>query len=521
MDHCYSQSLKTHAKGTPESVIQSLPTMYDAQVETYSGKMAGTQECYVLWIRALEQLGASINQYSDVVFNLSENAAFVSSIPYRPVNQVELPDLKPSVQHLIDRCICTDKIEDLKVLRTEIRTAKRCFRQIHKLCRISSNLIDQMYPSGATESENEPAEKLDRVEGILESRFSALMKLIRVYAAPEFFSVQRPSGFEGMTLEERELWIRQYYQIIESVASSFILMLNDLSERLQNRLLEYLEPQNFDELMQYWEKDGTPGRILRYFSPAETTDPSVRHDTGQTKKSSEFLPITVDTCKFVEAANVFLEQVAMKQTVLAKKLKSHNDNISHNIRSLLFLFNSGNSTDLKVLISNLSNVSWPANVLSAFCQGLVCELDKDPVASVASYQQVVELCGARLESEDVGLDSVMRILEESLVRMTQNYLSMKDHASACTALGMLSEMLPRYVTSYAKLLKLTGNAEFAIDLLKLYIENFPYEWRAATVLADTYEHIGRHDEAANAISISQKMRADVKQVKLNRTKKAA
>lgn len=519
MDHCYSQSLKTHAKGTPESVIQSLPTMYDAQVETYSGKMAGTQECYVLWIRALEKLGATINQYTNVVFNLSENAARVSSIPHKPVNQIELSDLKPSTQQLIDRCICTNKTEDLDALRAEVRTARRGFSQIQRLCRISSHLIDQMYPTGATESIKEPAEKLDRVEAILESRFTMLMKLIRIYAAAEFFSVQKPSGFDGMSLEERESWIRQYYQIIESVTKIFILMLDDSTERLQSRLLEYSKPEHIDELMQYWKKDGTPGRILRHFTPSQATDLSVRPEPD--RRTSELLPSTDTDGKYTEAASAFLEQVAKKQTVLAKKLKSHNDNISHNIRSLLFLFNSGNSTDLKVLIENLGNVSWPANVLSAFCQGLVSELDKDPATSVSSYQQVVELCGERLESEEVGLDSVLRILEESLVRMTQNYLNMKDHASACTALGMLSEMLPRYVTSYAKLLKLTGNAEFAIDLLKLYIENYPYEWRAATVLADTYEHLGRHDEAANAISISKKMREEVKQANLNSTKRVA
>jgi predicted Zn-dependent protease len=99
-----------------------------------------------------------------------------------------------------------------------------------------------------------------------------------------------------------------------------------------------------------------------------------------------------------------------------------------------------------------------------------------------------------------------RIIEESLVRMTQAYLNLNQLDSACTTLGTLCEMLPQYVMAYAKLLNLCGNTGTAIEILYIYIEQHPTHWQAAQLIADILSAANRQQEAELAIQLSATMR---------------
>lgn len=522
MDHCYNEDLNTHAKGTPESIIQKLPTLYDAQVETYAGRMAGTQEYFVLWLQAMENMGLQINEHSSVVFNMSENAAKVESIPYKPMSQVTLSGSKPDIGILIDNSTCQNPVEDLNNLSSEIKNTKREFRHILKFCEKAQKTIDQIYSSNESVNKHGSMAKLDKLESRLTSRFATLMKLIRLYALAEFSANQKPSGFSEMADAAKETWIRQYYGIISVGAKALMSILDDLEKRIEIRQREHAETVDFDSLLDDWEKDNTPGRILRYFDPEFTsgTNSIPSHDTENDRDDKSPLSASMKE-RFAIRGKHFLEEVTKEKTLLAKQLKSHNEDIAHNLRTLLFLFNSGSSDDLELLITNLSSDKWPANVLATFCRGLAAELRSDSQSAVAHFQQAVDLCGDRLEKDASEFSSMLRLLEESLARMTQNFMILKDYSSACETLGMLCEMLPRYIVSYAKLLNLTGNTESATQLLNCYIENFPHQWRAATVLADIYEKSGQNEQAKAATQLSETMRRDLKRARTDHLEKVA
>ncbi|CAN0494307.1 unnamed protein product, partial [Hapterophycus canaliculatus] len=66
--------------------------------------------------------------------------------------------------------------------------------------------------------------------------------------------------------------------------------------------------------------------------------------------------------------------------------------------------------------------------------------------------------------------------------MTQCCIAGEDYESALESLGMLCEMLPSYVVSYAKMLNLCGQRDFAIELLESYIELYPSNKKARFVL---------------------------------------
>ncbi len=505
MDHCYNEQLNTHSEGQPESQFHKLPILYDAQIETYSGRIAGTQEALLIGIKPLEQLGESINAYTPVLFNLSANAAKIDSIPFKSVDEVELPNAKPDIAQLIAAYTCTNPQADLNVINKEVKQAARQFRQIIRLCQRASAYIDQIYLNDIEDPSQKPYKNLDKLEQILSRRFKSLMALIRRYSVNEFTATQRPSGFSEMDDAEKEQWIRQYYYIIKISADHFLHVLDSVSNRIDLRMLEHSESPDFKKLHARWIEDGTPGRTLRYCNMASSDD-----TTSPTSTCASLHPALEQESPavqklFQETAMSFLDEVANDNRMVYSTLKSL-ENITQIIRSVLFLFNTKSVDDLKVLSSNLDADTWPSVVLSPFCNGLVAELESRPEQAAREYQIVADLCGERLESGTSDLESMQRLIEETLARMTQSYLTLKDYASACTSLGMLCEISPQYILSYARLLNLTGNPEPATELLTTYLENYPNHWQAATLMADIYEAMGDTGKASEANQLSLSIR---------------
>lgn len=513
IDFCYSEKLNTHAQGTPETLLQSLPSLYDDHLETYNGRLAGSQERLVFEWRALGRIGNLVNQYEPVLFNLSENAARVDSIPLRPINAVVLPDSKPGITQLVDDNSCNDKIDDLEKLQQEIDIAKRGFQRIYKLASHADVIIDQIYQKQNEPLPSNPMEKLDKLEAILSRYLDKYMKVIRYYSAHLFTATQRPSGFSGMNDADKEQWIRSYYKITSDTSQQFLARLEKLLTRMDLRKREYTDNPDIEALLPEWDTDRTPGRVLKFLRHDELTDCSLSqpqsnhgHDDKESKPDNE----VNNKNRLMRNALGFLETLRDKDTDLAKDLQSYNHDISNNLRTLLFLFNAKKSDDLRTLITNLDGHDWPAGVLAHFCNGLVSALEENHAVSVVQFQLVVDACGHRLESGKSDLAPMLRLLEETLVRMTQGYLNLNDSSSACTTMGALCELLPRYISSYAKLLHMTENSESAIELLNCYLENYQDEWRAAIVLADIHESLGQSEQAKLALAFSTGVRESLK-----------
>ena len=66
--------------------------------------------------------------------------------------------------------------------------------------------------------------------------------------------------------------------------------------------------------------------------------------------------------------------------------------------------------------------------------------------------------------------------------MVQNFIKLSDYESAVTSLGMLCEMHSSYVVSYAKMLNVCGQQDFAVELLESYVELYPNNKKAKFVL---------------------------------------
>lgn len=488
VDLCYS-SVTTHAKGSPEVAFQKLPSLYDAQVETYNGAMAGSQYRLQSSVKSLEQIGQSVNEFTDVLFNLSENAAKIPCIPHIEVTDISLPESTVDFSDYTKIYNEFDRLKDMKELAANVTTARAKYHFIKRSCQHAQKIIDRMYSSTGQASSAHYPDKLDKIDRKMESRAADFMYAIKYYQSNLLMNLKKPSSFDDMNNSAMEEWIRTYYQIFADGAQIFLSMIDDLELRIQIRQAELDTTKRVGTLIDLWEKDSTPGRILHLT------------DTLLSKLNES------DAKRVEEAKRVFLDTIENQDTKMSRQLKSHNLNIDKCMRSLTYLFNISNTDDLKSLSDNLENSHWPGMVLRSFANGLIQDIDRQHLNAIEHYQSVIDSCSDRLDDQTETLQSMQRIIEECLVRMTQAYLKLNQTDNACTTLGTLCEMLPQYVMAYAKLLNLCGNTDTAIELLNLYIEQYPSHWQAAQLMADIFIAANRQEEADMASQLSATMRA--------------
>jgi tetratricopeptide (TPR) repeat protein len=314
------------------------------------------------------------------------------------------------------------------------------------------------------------------------------MYSIKYYQSDLLINLKKPSGFDDMKTAAMEEWIRAYYKILFDGAEIYLTMITDLEFRLQLRQAEAESTKSVEVLIELWRGDSTPGRILQF------------GDEAVSRLSDS------DQKRVREAKAEFLQSIHNSDTVLSRKLKSYNLDIDNCMRSLTFLFNISNKVDLKSLADNLVKSDWPGNVLRCFAIGLIEDIDTRHENAIEQYQSVIDVCSDRLDEQTDTLESMQRIIEESLVRITQAYLKLNQPEAACTTLGTLCEMLPQYIMAYAKLLNLCGNTDAAIELLNIYIEHYPTHWQAAQLMADILGAANRQEEAELASQLSATMR---------------
>lgn len=487
VDLCYS-SVATHTKGTPEEVFQTLPSIYDAQVETYNGAMAGSNYAFQQSVESLESIGKAANKYTDVLFNLNEHAAKITCIPHININDVTLPETKSSFAEYSEKYVACDRLKDNKELAVNVSTARAKYHFIKRSCQHAQRIIDRMYSPTGNENPAHHTDKLDKIDRKIEKRAADFIYAIKLYQSDLLMKLKKPSGFDEMKEAAMEEWIRSYYKVLADGAEIYLTMIADLEFRIQIRQAELENTKSVEELIVIWKEDLTPGRILQFDDEA-ISQFSVNDQTLVQKAKSEFL-----------------DSIYNSDTARSRKLKSYNLDIDNCMRSLIYLFNISNKHDLQSLSTNLVNSNWPGSVLRSFAIGLIEDIDTRHENAIAHYQSVIDACSDRLDANTDTLESMQRIIEESLVRMTQAYLKLNQHDAACSTLGTLCELLPQYIMAYAKLLNLCGNTDAAIEILNIYIEHYPTHWQAAQLMADIFSAANRQEEAEMASQLSATMR---------------
>jgi len=464
VDLCFNASASTHFSGSPEQLIQQLPSICDAQVETYGGRMAGTSVQFKQSVDSLENIGAAANHDTPILFNISIEAAKCPSIPYFDVNEIKLPETKPDLKDHVDLSNKVIPLSELTKLEREVKLASHSLVSIRTLCAKAKNCVKRMNDPDAASSAKKYSVRLTKIRKQLESEYGDYIDAIIYDKGLEFSKVNTPTDFSLMTSEELTVWGCHYYDLVDQGASDMLSHIKTLQPRIQLRRDEQNPDVCIRTLAKRWRDDSTPGRILRW-------------------KSLYWKNVSAKERAWVQrSVGKFRSTLNEPDTLVTTSLSSHNEDVNKVLKSLVFLRDNNSLSELLAIEAKLDAGVWPYGALKLFTAGLICDLQSSPREAMPLFQACIDACSERLENKADDLASMQRLIEESLVRMTQCSIAQEDYSAALATLGILCEMLPSYIVSYAKMLDMCGQHDFAIELMESFVDVYPANKNARFVL---------------------------------------
>lgn len=485
VDLCLNAEGDSHTQGTPEAELLKLPGNYDVQVQTYAGRQTGSSLDFYRSINALDSLGRVVNRHEDVIFNLNEHAAVVPSIKYIDRHEVVLPDSRPEFD-----CsdITTQGLVELKALRNTINNARKDLQLIRNQCAKAQACIDQIYGKHGKAPKPALHKRLDVLEVRMTKAAPPMLAAVRYFMGPELAMLRKPSGFEKMDDEHMESWARTYYKVTDKGCKYYINALTDALGLITLREKELADTLDVTYLLDEWQQQDTPGRIMIFEDrlwEAATPEQQQRLETERDN---------------------YLKSLHLADEKHEELIGSYYGTINKTMQSLRYLRHNQCEADLQTYSGKLRGLDWPYGTISSYIRGNLAEIANEPDQALSQYQQVIDDCAEQLGAGTETLESINKLVEDSLNNLTRIYLDRQDGEGACSTLGMLSEISPQYIPSYANLLDMMGNHDAAVELLKIYLENFTGDWRAARKLAQIHEKAGNEEARSEASILADTIR---------------
>ena len=427
-------------------------------------RVAGTNILLKNSVDALEDIGAVFKQKGIELFNLAEDAAYCPSIPHLAINEAALPDKKPELSNYLNLEVRAITLQELEQLEREFKLAKHILTKIRTMCAKAKTLVEQIHGDKAVGNTDKISSKLARLRKQIKSEYPDYIDAVNYHYAVEFSKTNVPTDFNDMSAEELVGWGQHYYKLVDRGARSLIQEIDAQTPRLQLRRDEQNVNIDIRQLAKRWREDETPGRILRW-----------KHLNWANVKPEDRAWIQRTIGKFRATLNATTAKIS-------QIYRSQNEDVDNVLKSLVFLMQNQSISELQAIELRLDSSLWPYSAFKPYTAGLVHVLQNDLASALSEFQRAIDTCTARMDLHPDTIDSMKRLIEECLVRMNSCYIKLNDFQSALTTLGMLSEMLPSYVVSYAKMLDLSGQRDFAIELLQSYIELYPSNKKAQYVL---------------------------------------
>jgi len=496
LDLCFAVGGGTHAGGSVEEAIGLLPSRCDAAVRTYSGRMAGTSIVLQHGLESLENIGRHANTERTRLFNLSPNAAHVESIPLIDVADVSLPDSRPVLELAAESDSRRAHLAQVARMKDK---ARHRFGQIKRLCDEGMELVDLVGRTGDQRRFEALQRKLRRVQRNLDKDHGPWFHAIKMYAAGELLRSVRPAGIDGDDVDGQDDWIRNYFATVQRTADTYLTLLEAGETRLRMRLAELEPSANVDELLDFWTEDHTPGRVLSLAARLEKESTS----------TDEEEPSAATRARIANAAEAFLATLSDSgDTDFSRRTRATTLDPHNLLRSLSFLFDQKSIGDLVPLVERLSTLSAPNDVFGVYATGLCAELSGDRRESLDHYRGVLDRFGDWFESETGVPTGLEALLETTLQRIVDCYLTEGDGESATESLALLTQISPAYAPRYAHLLHLLGRHDEALVVLEERMRSAPGDWRSLLQMGEIYTTLQAVDAARTVRRMADEIRRD-------------
>jgi len=449
VDLCFSDKGVSHASGSNEAKIGPTLGQAGAWVDTYAGNKVETLIVFENAAESISGQAEAAAKQGTVIYNLSQNAARIDSIDHVPSEAISFEDEDNDFTKQIATICPTISLvkvrEDQNKVLSEVSSKLLDVKKVFTLVKEALECNKKLFETKGKEQENYRYKlKMDKIESQLNSRYKTTTKFIKNFGIDKFILSAQTDSAEEWSNDKLEETGRLYYQAYIDSCKSLIKHLTNTQERVLSRIEEHKSQPDFKSLLSQWQKDKNIGRAIVWKnSPLHTS----------VKIPETFIQ------SFEQFNSDFLAIIANEKTAhLTRTIKEAS---LHGVRrKVITLFQQRNIEALKVLSQSLelhkktSEDATPLYNLSLAY--LYCALEE--------YDESLFYFDA-LPKEAIHEDELQQIM--TIAFKLSNY----ELASAC--LEKLSDITDIYLPKYAKLSKLLGDTDKAVQLYSDYLSACP------------------------------------------------
>lgn len=464
-DFCFDQKGYTHAIGTAEHKMGSMPRLCDQQVKTNDGKMADSVNAYVDSGKTIDLQAQVAAKQGCRVINPAPGAMRLQNVEHLSLDEIHIEPLdKPARETLINVVPLTDKNTRNKIYNEELGEVDRVMKElktIKKLARKGMSYNSQVRSKKGVsgEAHNQKidsvnANKVNRIEEQLSKNYTATVELIKVYNLIRLTSILR---LELGELDDDIQNNKIYFKALIDTSNDLLELLRSARARILSRLEEEKPQPNIQRMLDQWRKDKQPGRAILW---------GQQHETQVNQLSSEQQQVLRT---YQDSFDGTVEKLG-KDYIEAIEKDTDLDGTAGRAREY-FLCQDENGL-LRTLASLETHKDQKqAKQFIPLLQGYYAELNNKRAAAIDAYQKIIE--------GPVYLDALMRLF--AIYSTTENW------NSALETLKSLSEVSTTYSSMYADLLYSNGDIDTAVETYTEYLLNNPDDLVAMMKLGKIFQ----------------------------------
>lgn len=470
VDFCFARG-KTHESGSDEAKHSDTVAHHGkAKVLDNAGQMTETPDDFFAAKSAMENMIRYYLGFKPIEFiSLGLHSAKMENVTYQDCADVILRS--DSKQDLITeiklRITLTpqEKFSLAQNTQKELKKQLKRFEKLHKQSKETYLLTDKLYDSKGVPIDKNTA-KLKKYRKKIDYLVGRDGDMLASYQAAFFADVFKPiDNEEEMTQEQVEQQLKAFFGGVEKVSGHMVKLLNQGLDRTQLRLDELNTQSLPSQCIDRWRYWAEFGRALQWQS---------WHSGELSEDEDRILQTAVDA---------FQSEYENKEHNYIQRLQKKVSDVSRLLARANNAFAQKNPKDIAELIEHVETLeSAEASQKQDFLtllKGMKHELQNDVVEAFNLYETITS--------------PALRHI--ALKKMLPIAMDLKDFDAALIVLERLCQISLEYMVSYADLLGLLGNKQAAIEVLMMYLGQFPDRLSIKNKMAQYYIDEGQFDQA--------------------------
>jgi hypothetical protein len=476
VDLCFAKSGVTHAAGSNEAKVGPTLGNSGVWVETYAGD---TAETLIVFDYARDSLARQAEeaktQFNINIYNLSSNAAKVEHISHVPTQALSFEDDSSDLWLKVTQLLPQESADLIKqdnyFVLNKVSSMLKKVQAIHLLVKEALECNVKLFDKREVNNYKHKI-RMDKIEHKLNSRYQKASSFIKNFGIDKFVLSTQSDTSEEWSDEKVADTGRIYYEAYIYSCVKLIDLLAQTKARIQSRIEEAKEQPDFCLLFTQWEKD-------------------LQHGRAKLWKENKLYQHTVVSeqfeTKFQQFNDIFIERLNNSETKHLKRTKAE-ASLAGVRRKIITLYHQRNLEALQVLATSLQNfdhTNEQAKALLILCSAYA-NLAHNNFDNALSYF-------LQLPQE--------YILEDELQQIAKLSIKLHKLEQAEMSMYQLSTIDSSYLLQYAKLLKLLGKTQAAIDAFSDYLSQKPEDIMSWLRLGKIYSEVGAFDSAKLAFQM--------------------